>query len=142
MVIEKPFGRDLASARDLNDQIAEILGERQTYRIDHYLGKETVQNILVFRFGNAIFEHLWNRKYVDHVQITMAEDIGMEGRGDFYDKTGVLRDVVQNHVLQVLALCAMEPPVSFKADDIRDQKLSVLRSLRRAWRPRPSGRPS
>jgi len=130
VVVEKPFGRDLSSARDLNREIAEILDERQTYRIDHYLGKETVQNILVFRFGNAIFEHLWNRKYIDHVEITMAEEIGVEGRGAFYDQAGVLRDVVQNHVLQLLSLCAMEPPVSFQADDIRDQKLAVLRSLR------------
>ena len=130
VVIEKPFGRDLASARELNRLCADVLAERQTFRIDHYLGKETVQNILLFRFGNAIFEHLWNRKYVDHVQITAAEDIGVEGRGAFYDHTGVLRDVVQNHLLQVLAVCTMEPPTTFGADDVRDEKVQVLRALR------------
>jgi glucose-6-phosphate 1-dehydrogenase len=130
VVIEKPFGRDLASARELNRLVAEVLDERQTFRIDHYLGKETVQNILVFRFGNAIFEHLWNRKYIDHVQVTAAEDIGIEGRGRFYDGTGVLRDVVQSHLLELLALCALEPPNSFDADDVRDEKVQVLRALR------------
>lgn len=130
VVIEKPFGRDLESARALNARIADILDERQIFRIDHYLGKETVQNILVFRFGNALFENLWSRKYIDHIQITAAEEIGVEGRGAFYDRNGVLRDIVQNHLLQVLSLCAMEPPVSFKGDDVRDQKLQVLRSLR------------
>src|SRR5438477_3472537 len=113
VVMEKPFGRDLASARELNRLVGEVLDESQIFRIDHYLGKETVQNILVFRFGNSIFEPIWNRKYVDHVQITMAEEIGVERRGKFYDQTGVLRDVVQSHLMQVLALCAMEPPVSF-----------------------------
>ncbi len=135
VIIEKPFGRDLASARELNSIIREVLDESQTFRIDHYLGKETVQNILVFRFGNSIFEPIWNRKYIDHVQITAAESIGVEGRGRFYDPTGVLRDIVQNHLLQVLALCAMEPPVSFKADDIRDEKVQVFRSLRRIAGP-------
>ncbi len=130
VIIEKPFGRDLASARALNESIADALDERQIYRIDHYLGKETVQNILVFRFANSIFEPIWNRKFIDHVQITAVETIGVEGRGRFYDATGVLRDVVQNHLLQVLALCAMEPPVSFRADDIRDRKIEVWRSLR------------
>jgi glucose-6-phosphate 1-dehydrogenase len=132
VMVEKPFGRDLGSARALNRQADEILDESQLYRIDHYLGKETVQNILVFRFGNAIFEPLWNRKYIDHVQITAAEDIGIEGRGRFYDETGALRDVVQNHLLEVLALCAMEPPVSFRADDQRDARIAVWRSLRPA----------
>jgi glucose-6-phosphate 1-dehydrogenase len=130
VVMEKPFGRDLASARELNRLVGEVLDESQIFRIDHYLGKETVQNILVFRFGNSIFEPIWNRKYIDHVQITMAEEIGVERRGKFYDQTGVLRDVVQSHLMQVLALCAMEPPVSFKADDVRDEKFQLFRSLR------------
>jgi len=130
VVIEKPFGRDLASARELNRLVAGVLDERQTFRIDHYLGKETVQNILVFRFGNSIFEPLWNRKYIDQVQITMAEEIGVERRGKFYDATGVVRDVVQNHLLQVLALVAMELPATFGADDVRDEKLKLLRSVR------------
>ena len=141
VVIEKPFGRDLASARELNRLVATVLDERQTFRIDHYLGKETVQNILVFRFGNSIFEPLWNRKYIDHVQITMAEEIGVERRGKFYDATGVIRDVVQNHLLQVLALVAMELPATFEADDVRDEKLKLLRSVRAlspaGRRPRP-----
>jgi len=130
VVIEKPFGRDLASARELNGVVAAVLDEGQAFRIDHYLGKETVQNILVFRFANSIFEPLWNRKYIDHVEITMAEEIGVERRGKFYDATGVVRDVVQNHLLQLLALVAMEPPATFKADDIRDEKLKLLRSVR------------
>jgi glucose-6-phosphate 1-dehydrogenase len=131
VIIEKPFGRDLGSARELNQLVHEILDESQVYRIDHYLGKETVQNILVFRFGNTIFEPLWNRGHIDHVQITMVESIGVEGRGAFYEETGVLRDIVQNHLLQVLALCAMEPPVSMEADEIRNMKAQVFRSLRR-----------
>src|SRR5215217_6745300 len=109
VVIEKPFGHDLESARELNRELHEVLDEKQIFRIDHYLGKETVQNILVFRFANAIFEPLWNRNHIDHVEITAAEAIGVEGRGGFYDETGVIRDMVQNHLLQVLALCAMEP---------------------------------
>ncbi|MEJ7598698.1 MAG: glucose-6-phosphate dehydrogenase [Kofleriaceae bacterium] len=131
VIVEKPFGRDLGSATALNDLIAKHLDENQIFRIDHYLGKETVQNILVLRFGNSIFEPLWNRNHVDHVEITAAESIGIEGRGAFYESTGVIRDVVQNHLLQVLSLVAMEVPASFSADDIRDEKIQVLRSIRR-----------
>ncbi|UCD56664.1 MAG: glucose-6-phosphate dehydrogenase, partial [Candidatus Hydrogenedentota bacterium] len=130
VIIEKPFGRDLESAQKTNRLASECLKESDIFRVDHYLGKETVQNIIVFRFGNSIFEPLWNRKYIDHVQITAAEDIGIEGRGPFYDETGVVRDIVQNHLLQLLALCAMEPPVSLKAEDIRNEKTKVFRSLR------------
>jgi len=130
VVIEKPFGHDLASARELNHLVASVLDERQAFRIDHYLGKETVQNILVFRFANSVFEPLWNRKYIDQVQITMAEEIGVEHRGKFYDATGVVRDVVQNHLLRVLALVAMELPATFGAGDIWDEKLKLLRSVR------------
>ncbi|MDQ3369414.1 MAG: glucose-6-phosphate dehydrogenase [Myxococcota bacterium] len=131
VIVEKPFGRDLDSARELNDLIARYLDESQIFRIDHYLGKETVQNILVLRFGNSIFEPLWNRNHIDHVEITAAETIGIEGRGAFYEATGVVRDVIQNHLLQVLALIAMEVPASFAPDDIRDEKIQVLRSIRR-----------
>jgi glucose-6-phosphate 1-dehydrogenase len=131
VIVEKPFGNDLASARALNDLIAGYLEESQIFRIDHYLGKETVQNILVLRFGNSIFEPLWNRNHIDHVEITGAESIGIEGRGAFYEATGVVRDVIQNHLLQVLALVAMEVPASFAPDDIRDEKIQLLRSVRR-----------
>jgi glucose-6-phosphate 1-dehydrogenase len=130
VVIEKPFGRDLDSARELNRLVGEHLDESQVFRIDHYLGKETVQNILVFRFANSIFEPVWNRKYIQEVQITAAEEIGIEGRGAFYDRTGVVRDILQNHLLQILSLCAMEVPVSFRADEVRDEKVRLLRSLR------------
>ncbi|HMJ53202.1 MAG TPA: glucose-6-phosphate dehydrogenase [Polyangiaceae bacterium] len=130
VIVEKPFGRDLASARALNDLVAESFDESQVFRIDHYLGKETVQNILVFRYANSIFEPIWNRKYVDYVEITAAETLGIEQRGSFYDETGVVRDIVQSHLLQVLALSAMEAPVSFGADDVRNEKVQVLRSLR------------
>ena len=133
MVIEKPFGHDLRSAQALNADVLKRLREHQIYRIDHYLGKETVQNLLAFRFGNAIFEPIMNRQFVDHVQITAAETVGMEGRrGAFYDHAGALRDVIQNHLLQILALVAMEPPASMKSRDISDTKLKVLRQLP-AW---------
>jgi glucose-6-phosphate 1-dehydrogenase len=129
VIVEKPFGRDLPSARQLNEMIGSYLDESQIYRIDHYLGKETVQNILVLRFGNSIFEPIWNRNHVDFVEITAAESIGIEGRGAFYESTGVVRDVVQNHLLQVMSLVTMEVPASFSADDIRDEKSQVLRSV-------------
>jgi glucose-6-phosphate 1-dehydrogenase len=129
LVIEKPFGRDLESALALDRALAARLDEHQIFRIDHYLGKDTVQNIQVLRFGNAIFEPLWNRTHIDNVQITAAETIGIEGRGSFYDATGVLRDVVQSHLLALLALCAGEAPISFAADDVRDQQVQLLRSL-------------
>jgi glucose-6-phosphate 1-dehydrogenase len=131
VVIEKPFGRDLDSARELATDLSELLLEDQIYRIDHYLGKETVQNILLFRFGNSIFEPLFNRNHVDHVQITVAESQGIEGgRGGYYDESGALRDVLQNHVLQLLCLVAMEPPARFDAEHLRDEKLKVLTTLR------------
>ncbi len=130
VIIEKPYGHDLASAKALDDEVHSILAESQVFRIDHFLGKETVQNILVFRFGNAIFEPLWNRHHVDHIQITVAESIGVEGRGDFYEETGVVRDMVQNHLLQILALCAMEAPVDFSPDEVRGMKAQLFRSLR------------
>jgi glucose-6-phosphate 1-dehydrogenase len=129
VIIEKPFGHDLASARELNDEVNRVFAEDQIFRIDHYLGKETVQNILVFRFANGIFEPVWNRNYVDHVQITAAEDIGIEGRGPFYEKAGALRDVVQNHVMELLSFVAMEPPVSFEAESMRREKVKVWRSI-------------
>jgi glucose-6-phosphate 1-dehydrogenase len=130
VVIEKPFGHDLGSARVLNDTIASAFDESQVFRIDHYLGKETVQNLLVFRFANSLFEPIWNREHVDHVQITVAEDIGVEGRGKFYEETGVTKDIVENHLMQLLCLTAMEPPISLAADAVRDEKVKVLRSLR------------
>jgi len=130
LVVEKPFGRDLQSAAELNRKIHRCFNESQIYRIDHYLGKETVQNILIFRFANTIFEPLWNRNFIDHIQITIAESIGVEHRGSYYDKAGALRDMFQNHMLQMLALAAMEPPASFEADHIRDEKVKLLRSIR------------
>ncbi|MCC6445113.1 MAG: glucose-6-phosphate dehydrogenase [Armatimonadetes bacterium] len=130
VLVEKPFGSDLESARALNRQISALFDESQVYRIDHYLGKETVQNILVFRFANGIFEPIWNRKYVDHIQITVSEKLGMEGRGAFFDGVGVLRDMVQNHMLQLLSLVAMEPPVSLAADSVRDEKVKAMRAVR------------
>ena len=130
VVFEKPFGHDLESARVLNDTIATTFDESQVFRIDHYLGKETVQNLLVFRFANSLWEPIWNREHVDHVQITVAEEIGVEGRGKFYEQTGVTRDIVENHLMQLLCLTAMEPPISLAADAVRDEKVKVLRSLR------------
>ena len=130
VVIEKPFGTDLASARSLNQQIHKTLNEKQIYRIDHYLGKETVQNILVARFANTIFEPLWNRNYIDHVEITVAEKVGVEHRGRFYDSIGVARDMFQNHLLQLMTLVAMEPPASFEATALRNEKVKVLSSIR------------
>ena len=129
VVIEKPFGHDLDSARELNRQVNAVFHEDQVYRIDHYLGKETVQNILVFRFANGIFEPVWNRNYIDHVQITVAETLGVEGRGPFYEKAGALRDMVQNHVMELLSLVALEPPSSFEADAVRREKLKVWRAI-------------
>jgi len=128
-VIEKPFGHDVDSARDLNHQVNAVFAERQVFRIDHYLGKETVQNILVFRFANGIFEPVWNRNFIDHVQITAAETLGVEGRGPFYEKAGALRDVVQNHVMELLSFVAMEPPVSFEAQSVRQEKLKVWQAI-------------
>ena len=129
LIIEKPFGHDLASARELNALIAAVLRREQVFRIDHYLGKETVQNMLVLRFANGIFEPIWNRQYIDHVQITVAESIGIEGRAGYYEQAGAIRDIIQNHLLQLLALTAMEPPIDFTADAVRDEKVKVLRAL-------------
>jgi glucose-6-phosphate 1-dehydrogenase len=130
VVIEKPFGSDPASAQELNRLLHQVLAEEQIYRIDHYLGKETVQNVLVFRFANSIFEPVWNRNYIDHVQITVAETVGVEHRGPFYDRVGVVRDMFQNHLMQVLAMAAMEPPASFDAEALRDERVKLLRAVR------------
>ncbi len=130
LIIEKPFGHDLASARSLNGELSQVFSEDQIYRIDHYLGKETVQNIFVFRFANGIFEPIWNRRYVDNVQITVAETVGVEGRAGYYEHAGALRDMVQSHMLQLLNLVCMEPPVAFDAEAVRDEKVKVLRALR------------
>jgi glucose-6-phosphate 1-dehydrogenase len=129
VVLEKPIGTDLESARVINDGVGAVFAERQVFRIDHYLGKETVQNLMVLRFANMLFEPLWSRNYVDHVQITVAEDLGLEGRADYYDKSGALRDMVQNHMLQLLCLTAMEPPNHLDDDDIRTEKIKVLNAL-------------
>ena len=130
MALEKPLGTDLESSREINDAVASAFPEDRTFRIDHYLGKETVQNLLALRFANSMFEPLWNSAHIDHVQITVAETIGLEGRGDYYDRSGALRDMVQNHMLQLLALVAMEPPSDFDATAVRDEKVKVLRALR------------
>ncbi|MEP7147580.1 MAG: glucose-6-phosphate dehydrogenase [Acidobacteriota bacterium] len=128
-IFEKPFGRDLESAKKLNADLLSIVKERQIYRIDHYLGKETVQNILVFRFGNSIFEPIWNRNFIDHVQVTVAEQLGVEQRGGYYEKAGALRDMVPNHLFQLVTLTAMEPPVSFEADAVRDEQAKILAAI-------------
>ncbi|MEX0783497.1 MAG: glucose-6-phosphate dehydrogenase [Dehalococcoidia bacterium] len=130
LLVEKPFGHDLESSRRLDDVIHGVFDESQVFRIDHYLGKETVQNILVFRFGNSVFERVWNRDSIDHIQLTVAESLGIEGRGNFYEETGALRDILQSHVLQVLSLIAMEPPVAFNGQAIRDEKAQLLTSIR------------
>lgn len=129
VVLEKPLGHDLASCHEINEQVAKVFSEESTFRIDHYLGKETVQNLLALRFGNQLFHPMWNNTFINSVQITVAEDIGVEGRGSYYAKTGALRDMVQNHLLQVLSIVAMEPPASLRPADIRDEKMKVLRSL-------------
>jgi len=129
VIIEKPFGRNYESAVALNKEIRQVLDEKQIYRIDHYLGKETVQNILVFRFANGIFEPIWNRRYIDHVQITVAETVGVEQRGGYYDKAGTLRDMVPNHIFQLISLTAMEPPISFDADVVRDEQAKILKAI-------------
>ncbi len=130
IVVEKPFGHDLDSAHALNNELTRFAHEQQVFRIDHYLGKETVQNILMFRFSNSIFERLWNRDSVDHVQITVSEKLGVGQRGGYYEEAGALRDMVQNHMLQVLSLVTMEPPVSLEAESIRDEKVKLLKSIR------------
>jgi glucose-6-phosphate 1-dehydrogenase len=136
IIVEKPFGYDLDSAKALNDELASVFKENQIYRIDHYLGKETVQNLLVFRFANSIFEPLWNRQYIDHIQVTNAETVGVEGRGGYYDRAGVVRDMIQNHVFQLIALIAMEAPVSLEANSIRDEKTKAMTAVRAINRDR------
>jgi glucose-6-phosphate 1-dehydrogenase len=129
VIIEKPFGHDLESAKELNQQLLKVADEKQIYRIDHYLGKETVQNILAFRFANGIFEPIWNRRYIDHIQLSVTETVGVESRGSYYDHAGALRDMVPNHIMQLITLTAMEPPVSFKADAVRDEQSKILHAI-------------
>jgi glucose-6-phosphate 1-dehydrogenase len=129
VIVEKPFGHDLETARHLNQQLLKVADERQIYRIDHYLGKETVQNILAFRFANGIFEPIWNRRYIDHIQISVGETVGVESRGSYYDQAGALRDMVPNHIMQLISLTAMEPPVSFRADAVRDEQAKILHAI-------------
>ena len=129
VIVEKPFGRDLDSAKALNQQLLKVVNEKQIYRIDHYLGKETVQNILAFRFANGIFEPIWNRRYIDHVQISVGETVGVEQRGGYYDTAGALRDMVPNHIMQLISLTAMEPPISFQADAVRDEQAKILHAI-------------
>src|SRR5208337_4235854 len=129
VIIEKPFGHDLESAKALNQQLLKVTQEKQIYRIDHYLGKETVQNILAFRFANGIFEPIWNRRYIDHVQISVAETVGVEQRGSYYDQAGALRDMVPNHIMQLISLTSMEPPISFQADAVRDEQAKILHAI-------------
>src|SRR5690606_34827416 len=130
IIVEKPFGSDLESARELNSKLLEIFSENQIYRIDHYLGKEVVQNIMAFRFANEIMEPLWNRNHVEHVQISVTEQIGVGSRGEYFDNAGILRDMIQNHLLQLLCIIAMEPPINFDADEVRDRKVDVLKAVR------------
>src|SRR5271155_2367843 len=129
VIIEKPFGADLGSARTLNARVQKVLDEKQIFRIDHYLGKETVQNLMVFRFANAIYEPIWNRRYIDNVQITVAETVGVEQRGGYFETAGTLRDMVPNHIMQLISLTAMEPPISFQADAVRDEQAKVLHAI-------------
>ncbi len=129
VIVEKPFGHDLESAKALNQQLLKVVKEDQIYRIDHYLGKETVQNIMAFRFANGIFEPIWNRRYIDHIQISVAETVGVETRGGYYDQAGALRDMVPNHIMQLISLTAMEPPVSFRADSVRDEQAKILHAI-------------
>jgi glucose-6-phosphate 1-dehydrogenase (EC 1.1.1.49) len=131
IVVEKPFGQDLQSAHELNQLLSTMFDEEQIYRIDHYLGKETVQNILALRFANALFEPIWNRNYIDHIQITASETDGVGSRGDYYERSGALRDMVQNHILQLMCMIAMEAPVSFDANEIRNKKVDVLHAIRK-----------